>query len=785
MLRPRVISRLLFAAALGVGAWRIAADVSDSGVYTIGTFAGSDWVGDGGPAIQAILLQAEGVAIDPQRNLYIADALGHRVRQVTPAGVIRTVAGTGVRGFSGDGGSATAARLNAPYGIAVDRSGNLYICDLGNARVRRVGIDGTITTVLAGPLIAPRNVAVDDSSGDLLIADFDGHRVYRLRPGSGLAVEAGAGSSGYSGDGGSATAAQLSYPAGLAVDKTGAVYIGDTQNHAVRRVSGKVITTVARANAPTGLAIDAAGTLHIADAGSGQILRVTVSGTSSLPVGARDVAVDLDGTIFAPDQGVVRRRQASGIVTVVAGGGSLAYGDRGDAVSARLSQPSGVAFAGGSLYIADRGNHRVRRVGADGTITTIAGTGVAGSSGDGGLATQAALNQPSAVSVDMAGNVYITDSGNGRVRRVSATGQIVAVASTPAPTFAIADASGALYVSDSSMGAILKVNGGIVTTLARGLKDPRGLALDGGGSLYFTEAGAARVGRIAPDLTVVDIAPGAWKIPRGIAVDDRGNVFVADTARHSIVRVDARGAAVIAGTGTPGFSGDGDAAFGADLGFPWDVTVGAEGKLFVADLDNNRIRVLMPAIAAVPSEIRQTDAVNAASMRAGPIVPGMLVALVGTGLRPADIPETVFLFGSMAGEFMAIEQNRVLVRAPAELAASGNIAIDVRIKGISRAVIPAVLAESAPALFTDASGIAGSAERGGIVSLYGTGSGVGLNATVTIGGATAEVLYAGAAGNYPGVFQINARMPEGVLGSSEVVVKFGSASSAPAMVVVR
>jgi uncharacterized protein (TIGR03437 family) len=439
------------------------------------------------------------------------------------------------------------------------------------------------------------------------------------------------------------------------------------------------------------------------------------------------------------------------------------------------------------LYIADRGNHRVRKVGSDGVITTIAGTGEAGDRGDGGPATQAALNQPSAVSVDISGNVYITDSGNKRVRRVSPLGQIVTVASTPGPAYAIADASGAIYISDSAIGAILKVNGGIVTTLARGLVDPRGLAIDRAGNLYFAEAGGARVGRIAADLTVTDLAPGAWRIPRGVAVDDRGNVFVADTGRQQILRTDVSGfTTAVAGTGAAGFSGDGDAALAAELGFPWDVAIGPDDRVFVADLDNNRIRALTPAVNAPPVEVTQADAVNAASLRAGPIVRGMLVALVGTGLGPGDIPDASFLFGSLAGEFVAIDPARILVRVPADLGTEGSIAIDVRVKGVSRVVIPAVLAESAPAMFTDASGLAGASERGGIVSVYGTGSGVGdLEVAAAIGGMTAEILYAGPAGNYPGVFQINARVPDTVLGSAEIVVKFGQASSAPAIVAVR
>jgi DNA-binding beta-propeller fold protein YncE len=176
--------------------WAVAATATasfgQSGFYQIGTAAGSDWVGDGGVAISAILLQAEGLAADASGNVYVADASGHRVRRISPGGVIP--------GFSGDGGPAVAAQFNAPYGLALDRNGNLYIADLGNARVRKIAPDGTITTVAGvgtsapggvndgGPALsmslnAPRNVAAD-SSGNLYISDFSAHRVYRLSPGA-------------------------------------------------------------------------------------------------------------------------------------------------------------------------------------------------------------------------------------------------------------------------------------------------------------------------------------------------------------------------------------------------------------------------------------------------------------------------------------------------------------------------------------------------------------------------------------------------------------------------
>ncbi len=275
--------------------------------YTISTVAGSDWVGDGVPAASAILIQPQGLATDGYGNLYIADAGDHRVRKVTANGVIETIAGTGILGFSGDGGPGAEAQLNSPYGLALDAQGNLYIADLGNARVRRVALDGTITTVAGGgtlpaggandgspatmlALSAPRNLAFD-YGGNLYISDFGGARVYQLSPQGSLSTVAGTGSAGVSGDNGPATQAALSHPAGLAFDPQGALFVADSGNHLIRRIKQGIITSYARAATPTGLAFDSAGVLYIADISTGSIAVIPPSGSSStIAVNALDLS---------------------------------------------------------------------------------------------------------------------------------------------------------------------------------------------------------------------------------------------------------------------------------------------------------------------------------------------------------------------------------------------------------------------------------------------------------------------------------------------------------------
>ena len=335
-------------------------------------------------------------------------------------GVITTLAGTGVAGFSGDGGPATSAALDHPHFVMVDGSNNVLIADTNNHRVRRVAAGTGIVTTLAG---------------------------------MGLA--------GFGGDDGPATSGMLFYPHGLALDGSGNVLISDTQNHRVRRVA-----------AGTGVITTLAGNGFARFGGDGG---PATSANLQNPVAQ---TFDSSGNLLIADQYNHRIRRVAagtGIITTLAGTGSAEYGgDGGPATSAALRFPFGLAMdGGGNLLIADRVNHRIRRVTLDtGLISTVAGTGTSGFSGDGGPATNASLNMPHTVIVDDSGDMLIADTNNQRIRRVSAGSSII---STLAGT------------------GLRNYDGDGGPAMSASIDIPIGLALDASGNLLIADVYNSRI----------------------------------------------------------------------------------------------------------------------------------------------------------------------------------------------------------------------------------------------------------------------------------------------------
>jgi trimeric autotransporter adhesin len=366
-----------------------------SGIGEIDTVAGSELsghTGDGGLATSATFNYPRSVAVDTSKNIYIADTENNCIRMVTKStGIVTNVAGTGSIGSTGDGGQAILATLNNPYGVAVDASGNIFIADTLNNLIRVV------------------------TKGDGLI---------NTAAGTGLYGDGG-------GDGGPATAAGLSNPYGIAFDTSGNMYIADTLNNRIRMVS-----TI------TGIISTVAGIGSFGYSGDGG--PATLAALS----GPSGVAVDVSGNIYIVDSGINNYRvrmvmKSSGIMSTVAGIGSPgSTGDDGLATLAALNSPTSVAVdASGNIFIADTNNYRIRMVmRSSGIITTVAGTGSYGSSGDGGLAVSALLSYPHGVAVDTSGNIYIADTFNNRIRYskmpASPTAAPTPVAMTPKPTVA-------------------------------------------------------------------------------------------------------------------------------------------------------------------------------------------------------------------------------------------------------------------------------------------------------------------------------------------------------------
>jgi len=527
-----------------------------SGIITTVAGNGSPvFSGDGGPATAAGLKYPRGVALDSAGNLYIAD-YNQRIRKVAAgSGIITTVAGNGSFGFSGDGGTATAAALNDPNGVALDSAGNLYIADLLNNRIRKVTAESGIITTVAGNgsfgfsgdggtataagLSYPVNVALD-STGNLYIADSTNHRIRKIASGSEIITTvAGNGSLGFSGDGGVATAAKLSFPQRVALDSAGNLYIVVTNNRIRKVAAGNgIITTVA------GNDFDQFGNGRFGGDGG--------AATAAALFGPEGLALDSEGNLYIADTFNHRIRKVAvgnGIITTVAGtgftnpdGSGGFSGDGGPATAARLNFPSSVALdLAGDLYIADGYNQRIRKVTAgNGIITTVAGSGFNFYNGDGGAATTADLNSPSGVALDLAGNLYIADQLNNRIRKVSA-------------------------------------GSGIITTVAG-----NGAYGDGNGS-FSGDGGSATIAGLA--------------LPRDVAVDTFGNLYIADAYNYRIRKV-AAGSGIIttvAGNGSFGFSGDGGAATAAGLSAS-GVALDSAGNLYIADADSNRVRTVFGCV---------------------------------------------------------------------------------------------------------------------------------------------------------------------------------------------
>ena len=657
-------------------------------------YGGSPFLGDGGAARSARFLLARGIGLSADGTLVVADQDAASVRAIAAAtGIVTSMVGSGIAGFGGDGGLAPAARLNAPTALAFDASQNLYIADSYNNRIRRVdAVSGAVTTVAGtgadvstgdgGPAIEaglyyPTSLRIDDR-GDVLIAENGGDRIRMIDGATGIirTIAGTDGGIGYSGDGGPAADARLAGPSDLAFAPNGDLYIADTLNDRIRRISmtsGRIDTvagndvhgyggdgglaTSASLDFPSGVGFDPFGNLLIADSGNARVRRVDgasgvittivgtgehrpdsregIPGTSSTLSSPSSLVSDAHGDVFIADGALIRRfDSATGTVSTAAGvvlnagfenepgqpvGIAAASGPLNvETADGRLLSvdpqrgTAAVIFAGaetygqiavgadGNLLVCESNNGEVLRVDRrTGKSTSLAGTGVVGFSGDGGPAKDAELSFAYSVTVDLDGNVIIADSGNYRIRLVDhRTGAIHTIAGTGDDGFGgngglaadaqfgsvhgvLASRDGHLLIADTVNNQVRRIE------LATGRID----AFAGDGSQSLSGDGQPGIS--------VGVAN-----PTSVAEDGEGNVYIAETGRHRVRRVDARTGLIstIVGDGTNGYGGDGGPAASAHLNSPGQLAIDAEGDIFIADVDNFAVRVIRAAAAPARSQ---------------------------------------------------------------------------------------------------------------------------------------------------------------------------------------
>ena len=548
--------------------------------------------GDGGPAVNAQLNSPSAVASDNAGNIYIADTNNVRIRKVDSSGIITTFAGSGPASAggarsTGDGGPATAATLLPPYAVAVDPAGNLFISELYG--IRRVDTNGIVSAypvctdssacsvydgaAIFGLLVAP--------NGDLYLTETNFARPERVRkvtPSGQVITVAGNGTLGFSGDGGPALQAMLNGPMDIALDSAGNLFIADNNNLRIRRVDTHgIISTVAGnggdLSSPDGIPAISASLRH----------------PSSLAIGPNG-----DLFISETDSMRVRHIDTPGILTTIAGNGQYHYGgDNGPAVSAFLNNPQKIVLdSQDNLYIADAGNQRVRKVDRAGIITTVAGNGNKGFSGDGGRATDASLNNPIGIAVDSKGNLYIADSLNYRVRRVSTDGMITTVSgngvnatsgdggpAAAASLFSLAD------VTVDSSGNIYVLQGSIFAApSAASSKDARVRRIDSSGTISTVAGGGTQPAQTGQNVPATSVTFG--DLTR-LAVDRSGNLYTGELSTGNLYKITASGILnIIANFSSQGFC----FAFCLPSG-PIDLVMGNSGEIYVVTFGGSVFRI--------------------------------------------------------------------------------------------------------------------------------------------------------------------------------------------------
>jgi uncharacterized protein (TIGR03437 family) len=598
-------------------------NLQQSAITTIaGKYATNGSTGDGGPAAAALLNAPVQFSLDSAGNIYIIELAGYVRRIDAATGVISTIAGNGGARFGGDGGPATAATFVRPSGIAVDSSGNIYIADAGDLRIRKItaatGIINTIAgtgnaqehgdggSALLASFLGLGELAID-SHNNLYLIDVNRVRVITASSGA-ITTVAGNNAPGLAGDGGPAKQAELNAPATLALDSAANLYIADTGNRRIRLVT-----------AATGIISTIAGTSQNGDGGlaAGAVLNSPMA-----------VAVDAAGDLFIAESSLIRKvSAATGVISTFAGGGTSAPNGV-PALQAKLSPLSLVFDSAGNLIVGEEG--LIVSIDSGGTVTTIAGTGVYGFSGDGGPAAAAQVGVVSALAIGSSGALLFADGGSKRLRSIDSGGVITTVAGDGQAAFSgggqsaastgignpagvAVDSSGNIYVGSVNIYYLLKISAAGAVSIAGGL----------GGCGYIGDGGPATLAGMCQ--------------PSSLALDSSANLYVGDTTCYCVRRI-AAGTGIIqtvAGNGVKGYTGDNGAATEAQLASVSGIALNGT-TLYIVDTTSGVVRAVTPDTPpALPGTPSFSQLVSSATFQEGPVAPGELITFYGHYLGPA------------------------------------------------------------------------------------------------------------------------------------------------------
>jgi len=582
-----------------------------------------------------------GIAVDASGNVYVADSFNNKIRKITSAGIVSTLAGSITNASGNLDGTGTAASFNSPKGVAVDASGNVYVADSFNHKIRKITPAGLVSTFagsgsngsadgtgILATFSSPTGLAID-TSGNVYVADKGNDEIRKITPLGVVTTLAGA--AGFQPFPGSADgigiAARFNYPFGVAVDASGNVYVADTDNHKIRKITATgVVSTfagsgvssliidgagvVAKFNSPTGVVVDASGNLYVADSNHNVIRKITTTGMVSTFAGSgaqgstdgtglislnapSGVAIDALGNMYVTntDNYKIRKITSAGAVSSFVGSGAFGSAD-GIGTTASFKSPTGIAVdASGTVYIADTYNHKIRKITAAGLVSTFAGSGAQGS--DDGAGAVASFNTPSGVAVDASGNVYVADRGNNKIRKITAAGLVSTLAGSNDNTTGNTDGTGTAASFNWPFGVAVDILGNVYVADCYNYKIRKITAA----GVVSTLAGSGTAGN-ADGLGTV----ASFVNPYGITVDVSGNVYVTDIAYNVIRKITSAGlvSTLAGGSGVGSADGVGSAA---SFSTPKGISVDVSGNLYVADTDNNVIRKISQSLATTDFEM--------------------------------------------------------------------------------------------------------------------------------------------------------------------------------------